>query len=137
MRFVYHHRTAGRGGEGVHITSVVRGLLAAGHEGELISPPGVDPLRTAEYGAPYQGDGDGHVHVVPNAIDPSRFARTAREAVRVRLGLENTTVIGFAGWFDRWDRLDRLVDLLKELHPVYPDARLLLVGDGPVARDLS
>ena len=47
MRFVYHHRTQGRGGEGVHIAHVVRALGAAGHEVAVVSPPGVDPLGSA------------------------------------------------------------------------------------------
>src|SRR4051812_6992206 len=47
MEFVYHHRTNGRGGEGVHIMGVVRALEAAGHSVELLGPPGVDARRTA------------------------------------------------------------------------------------------
>lgn len=50
MRFVYHHRTQGRGAEGTHIAEIVRGLRQAGHEVLLLSPPGVDPLRTAGSG---------------------------------------------------------------------------------------
>ena len=47
MHFLYHHRTAGRGAEGNHIMSVVRALEAEGHTVTIISPPGVDPRRTA------------------------------------------------------------------------------------------
>lgn len=47
MDFVYHHRTNGRGGEGVHIMGMVRALEAAGHAVNLLGPPGVDPRRTA------------------------------------------------------------------------------------------
>jgi len=260
VRFVYHHRTQGRGGEGVHIAHVVRALAAAGHEVTVVSPPGVDPLATAG-SAPVdksdvrvtgvsrlwrwvsrrcpqvgfelleiaynlyaafrlrsplsrdpatvlyeryafflflstwlarrrgltivlevnevagvqrarglvleriarrieratfrradavlvvssflaaevlrRGGRDGHVHVIPNAVDaepppsPSERAR-AREA----LGLAENVVIGFLGWFDRWDRLDMLVDAFADLHQSRPRARLLLVGDGPVAAEL-
>lgn len=261
MQFIYHHRTAGRGGEGVHITSVVNALKAAGHRVDLVSPPRSNPLRpTASapldkgaadasgivrlwkwiscscpqflfelielsynfyaaarllprlcrrapsvyygrhafflcagtflaraFGKPVilevnevagiprarsqtfvrlarwlelqtfsradeiitvsaflqrevlrLGGREGHVHVVPNAIDPSAYRRTGQGAkIRERLGLSGTSILGFVGWFDRWDRLDRLIDLLKELHGDYPALRLLLVGDGPVARELA
>lgn len=260
MRFVYHHRTAGRGGEGVHISSVVLALTAAGHRVEVVSPPGVDPLRSTDavpldkgavllsgmarlwkwiscscpqfvfelleltynayaavrlllafrrdeptvYYERYafflfagvwlaklcdkpvilevnevagvqraraqtfvplarwlerktfsradeivtvssflrrevlqRGGREGHVHVVPNAIDPARFRHGGGKAVRERLDLNGASVVGFVGWFDRWDRLDRLIDVVRDLRQVYPAARLLLVGDGPVASELS
>jgi len=260
MRFVYHHRTSGRGGEGVHIGGVVRALRAAGHHVDVVSPPGIDPLRGAVavpldkgavdisgivrlwkwiscffpqalfevaellynvyaairlvpllcrrretvyyeryafflcagvwlakwFGKPIilevneaagmprarplvwvrlarwferqtfsradevltvssvlqqevlrRGGRAGHVHVVANAIDPARFHGAGGALVRERLGFADTSVIGFVGWFDDWDRLDRLIDLLKELHPCHPAARLLLVGGGPVAQALA
>ena len=40
-------------------------------------------------------------------------------------------VIGFAGWFDHWDRLDFMVDVFAEVHRAHPNTRLCLVGDGP------
>lgn len=260
MRFLYHHRTAGRGGEGVHITSVVRALVAAGHHVDVVSPPGVDPLRSGaavplDKGATdvggieriwkwiscstpqglfevaelaynlyaavrllpplcrrkhdifyeryafflfagvcvarlcgrrvilevnevagvqrarsqtflrlarwservtfgladeiltvssflqrevvQRGGRPGRVHVVPNAIDPERFNQPRNQTVRCRLGLDDTVVVGFVGWFDAWDRLDRLIDVFKHVHERHSHARLLLVGDGPVASELS
>jgi glycosyltransferase involved in cell wall biosynthesis len=47
MHFVYHHRTAGRGAEGNHIMALVRALEAAGHTVSIVSPPGVEPRKTA------------------------------------------------------------------------------------------
>ncbi|HEX8984155.1 MAG TPA: hypothetical protein VF767_01935, partial [Bryobacteraceae bacterium] len=47
MHFLYHHRTAGRGAEGNHIMNVVRALEAEGHTVTVLSPPGVDPRRSA------------------------------------------------------------------------------------------
>lgn len=47
MRILYHHRTQGRGAEGVHIVSIVRALEGHGCEVLLLSPPGVDPLDEA------------------------------------------------------------------------------------------
>jgi glycosyltransferase involved in cell wall biosynthesis len=260
MRFLYHHRTAGRGGEGVHIASVVRALERQGHVVRVVSPPGVDPLANAggvpldkgsgrvrgltrlwrllsvrapqwmfelaeiaynvaggwavrkaaaafqpdvyyeryafyclagvvaarRAGCPVllevnevagverarrqtlvslcrwlerhtfsrsdeifvvssflqkevlaRGGRAGHVHVVPNAIDPARFEQAGDGAVvRSRHGLDGAFVIGFVGWFDRWDRLDLLLEVLQRLRSAHPHVRLLLVGDGPAAADL-
>lgn len=47
MKILYHHRTQGRGAEGVHIVSIVRALEGHGCEVRLLSPPGVDPLDEA------------------------------------------------------------------------------------------
>jgi glycosyltransferase involved in cell wall biosynthesis len=85
----------------------------------------------------HRGGRPGHVHVVPNAIDPSRFdAKGSGQAIRHKLGLDGAIVMGFVGWFDHWDRLDLLVDVARELRDSHPALRLLLVGDGPVAEDL-
>jgi glycosyltransferase involved in cell wall biosynthesis len=259
MRFVYHHRTQGRGGEGVHIAHVVRALEADGHSVTLVSPPGVEPLREAgtppldksdvrvgglgrfwrwvsrhwpqlgfevleiaynayaalrlrpllrrapgvvlyeRYafflflstwlakrrgmtvllevnevaGVPRarglvmeglarrlerntfrradavlavssfladevarRGARDGRVHVIPNAVDAVGAGAQDRARTRAALGLGTNTVIGFLGWFDRWDRLDLLVDVFATLHRARPETHLLLVGDGPVAADV-
>jgi glycosyltransferase involved in cell wall biosynthesis len=259
VRFVYHHRTQGRGGEGLHISQVVRALETDGHAVTVVSPPGVDPLETAgmapvdksdvrvagpsrvwrwvsrhspqvgfelleiaynlyatvrlrrllprgsgvvlyeryafflslstwlakRRGLPVvlevnevagvprarglvmeglarsieravlrradavlvvssfladearrRGAREGRVHVLPNAVADvgagSPPGRDAREA----LSLGGRTVIGFVGWFDRWDRLDLLVEVFADLHRARPETHLLLVGDGPVAADL-
>lgn len=43
MRVLYHHRTAGRNVEGVHIRGIVGALRDLGHEVRVISFPGADP----------------------------------------------------------------------------------------------
>jgi glycosyltransferase involved in cell wall biosynthesis len=264
MTFVYHHRTAGRGGEGHHIMSVVHALEARGHHVVIVSPPGIDPRRASDAapldkgstresgvrrlwkwlsvrapqvlfelaevaynvqalmavrralnerpGAVYyeryafflfasvwwarrkghtvllevnevvgierarhqlfvplarwierqtfrrathiitvstflkdeivrRGGKAATTHVFPNAIDPSRFSGpSGRERVRSALGLTDAVVVGFAGWFDAWDRLDVLIPAVAELRQAGRNIRILLVGDGPVAptlRDLA
>ena len=47
LNILYHHRTQGRGAEGVHITSIVHALQAMGHRVTVVSPPGVDPMNPA------------------------------------------------------------------------------------------
>lgn len=47
MKILYHHRTQGRGAEGVHIVSIVKALEEMGHEVTVLSPSGVDPMQHA------------------------------------------------------------------------------------------
>jgi glycosyltransferase involved in cell wall biosynthesis len=257
LRILYHHRTQGRGAEGLHIASIVHALREQGHEVTVLSPPGVDPfdpassvpvdkasvrtrglqsiwkavsrhlpnalfelleiaynvpawlrlgreLRGKHYDLVYErytfyllagafqayrnripfvleanevsgiaqrarrqafpglcsvferwvfsrctaihavsshlakrilGNGVPveRIHVVPNAFDPARVRRgEAKAELKARLGLQERTTLGFAGWFDAWDRLDFLVDVFAGLRTEHPDIALLLIGDGPV-----
>ncbi|MEW6704324.1 MAG: glycosyltransferase family 4 protein [Pseudomonadota bacterium] len=262
LNILYHHRTQGRGAEGVHIASIVRALEDAGHRVTVVSPPGVDPLNPASnapvdkanvktggiqslwkwisrhlpnalfelaeiaYNLPawwrlrkvlkterfdlvyeryafyllvgawlagrrgipfvleanevsgiehrarrqvfprlcawferrlfkrcagiltvsshlrerilHQGVPPERVQVAPNAFDVKRIeGKTGRKPeLARRLGLEGAFVFGFVGWFDHWDRLDMLIDVLAEVLPEQPQARVLLVGDGPVSAGL-
>lgn len=271
LKILYHHRTQGRGAEGVHIASIVRALRAMGHAVTVLGPPGVDALATAgaapvdksavstcganslwklisrhapgwmfefaeigynvlawwrlrqawrhgEYDLVYEryafymvagarfaarrgvpfileanevngleerarqqampdlcGCFEAHlfercagiltvssylrrlilergvhprrVRVVPNAIDPeTRCPGTYRQALQReprhavlerRYGLAGKTVIGFAGWFDHWDRLDLLLDAVQRLAPQHPDLVAMLIGDGPLSSELA
>lgn len=261
LKILYHHRTQGRGAEGLHIASIVNALREMGHSVTVLSPPGVDPLapastipvghgsagegglqrlwrfvsrslpnwmfELAEIGynlpawmrlrrelatQPYDlvyeryafyllagallcarrdipfvleanevsgienrvraqsfprfcawferrlfarctsiqtvssnlkrrivacGVPEARVDVAPNAFDVSKVqGRSRSPELARRLGLEGCTVVGFAGWFSAWDRLDLLVSTFAELLPRHPQARLLLIGDGTVAPEL-
>ncbi len=261
LRILVHHRTQGRGAEGVHLASMVRQLRQLGHRVDVLSPPGVDPLTTAgaapvdksarvrtrgvrtlwkwisrhlpgvlfelgeiaynlpaavrlsraleagydlvyeryafylvagawvagRRGIPFvleanelsglaerarpqrlprlcgaferfllarcgavvvvsstlramalaQGVDPRRVTVVPNAVEEAALAPPARDPALVqRYGLSGRRVIGFAGWFDAWDRLDLLVQAVRRLRPAHPDLVALLIGDGPGARAL-
>ncbi len=73
------------------------------------------------------------VHVVANGVDVERFEAAAGQGARVRqaLGLGLGPVIGFVGSLKSWHGTDVLLDAFTLLHPRWPTARLLLVGDGP------
>lgn len=69
--------------------------------------------------------------VVPNGFDTNRIPTSPRrEALRQRFQLDGTFVVGFAGWFDIWDRLEDLVDVLSRLLGRSQNFRLCLIGDG-------
>lgn len=262
MRILYHHRTMGRGAEGVHINSIVNAFEKLGHHVTVISPPGIDPLdhagqspldKTTEetrginslwkyvskkapqiffefleigynilsvlkirkeiknthfhfiyernayflfagalisklYGIPLVVeanevvgikrarplimkalaylietatfrtaasiftvssylkarimeviDSPNKVYITPNAIDPEEYnQKTRRNEIRQKYGIDNNIVIGFAGWFDWWDRLDLLIDVQKEIvDKGYDNVSALIIGDGPMTSDLK
>lgn len=257
MKILYHHRTQGRGAEGVHILSIVNALTALGHDVTVLSPPGIDPLENAgnapvdksnvktsgvnslwkfiskklpdfifefieivynlpamrrlenelssnnydmiyeryafymiagaikskKYNIPLvleanevngikdrarkqtfqwlcnvferflfkrcksihtvssylknmivaQGVAEENIIITPNAIDPLKFSgvKSSGELTQ-KYNLEDRIVLGFAGWFDNWDRLDILIEVFNDLKLKYPNISLLLVGDGAV-----
>ncbi|WP_428986238.1 glycosyltransferase [Streptomyces pyxinae] len=74
------------------------------------------------------------VRVVPNGIEPARFAHdpAARRAVRARLGLPpGAYVIGGVGRLVPGKRFDALVRAFAAVAAERPGIRLLLIGDGP------
>ncbi len=46
MNILYHFRTRGTGGEGVHISGIITALRKLGYKVEALSPSGVDPVHT-------------------------------------------------------------------------------------------
>lgn len=258
LHILYHHRTQGRGAEGVHIVSIVHALQRLGHRVTVLSPAGIDPLASAgdapvdkssvstsgvqsiwkwiskhlpnalfelaeiayniparrrleealrkdkfdliyeryafyltagakaakRHGIPFVleanevsgikdrarpqtflslcnrfertlfehctgiltvsshlrkmilargGIAPERVQVVPNAIEVEKFRAVTRDAsLTAKLGLTGAKVMAVCGWFDKWDRLDFLIDAVAKIAPRFPDAKLLVVGDGPV-----
>jgi len=68
------------------------------------------------------------VHVIPNGVDAERFRPDVRPAAPGTLG---SFTVGFVGSMKPWHGLDVLVEAFARLHGHAPEARLLLVGDGP------
>ena len=257
LRILYHHRTQGRGAEGLHISRIVLALREMGHEVTVVSPPGIDPLaslggQAAEradakkpgvsrlwmwisrnlpgslfevvevlynvsayirlrrimatqkfdlvyeryafflvagsflahrYGVPFvleanevngiearvrkqsfprlcrsferalfarcaaihtvssylrqkiidAGVPANRVFVAPNAFDVRAIpSKASTDDLRRKFGLQGRSVIGFAGWFSDWDRLDFFIDVLGDLAASHPGLALLLIGDGPM-----
>lgn len=73
--------------------------------------------------------------VLNNPIDLSRFQKSNRsvQSIRASLGLsENDFIIGHVGRFMDQKNHDFLIDIFNELLKKRPNAKLLLVGDGPL-----
>ncbi len=78
------------------------------------------------------------VCVVPNAVDADRFtARPPRPELLKKYGLECRKVIGFIGSFYRYEGLDILIEAFEKINAKYPQASLLLVGDGFERKNLE
>lgn len=76
--------------------------------------------------------------VVPNGVDEHALETPADgTSIRQRYQCENAVVIGFAGWFVPWHRLDALVTQFAALAKADAGLRLMLVGDGPLRMSLE
>jgi glycosyltransferase involved in cell wall biosynthesis len=67
------------------------------------------------------------VYVVPNGVDPNRFAPGLAPS---RPGRPGTWTVGFVGSLKPWHDLAILAETFALLHRRGPDSRLLVVGDG-------
>ena len=77
------------------------------------------------------------VTVAPNGFDVDRIVtNVSRDHMRQRFGFSDCIVIGFAGWFVSWDRLDLLVSVFSEIYAEDNRLRLCLVGDGDVVHEI-
>lgn len=73
------------------------------------------------------------VTVIPNAVDIEGFqlGGQADPALKAKLGLDGSVVVGFIGSFYAYEGLDLLLDALPALLQRRPDAKVLLTGGGP------
>ncbi|PQA88015.1 glycosyltransferase family 4 protein [Hyphococcus luteus] len=91
---------------------------------------GVLAARLAAAGVP-----EPRIDVIHNGVEEAFLKPAAGALVRARYGLEEQTVLGFAGFVRDWHGLDRAVRFLVETGR--EDVALLIVGDGPARPDLE
>ncbi|MCI0334961.1 MAG: glycosyltransferase family 4 protein [Planctomycetes bacterium] len=78
-------------------------------------------------------DAHQRVHVIPNGVDPDRFALSRDD----RQHKKETFTVGFVGTLKPWHGLDILLEAFSRLYQRDPSIRLLIVGDGPQRPDLE
>ena len=82
----------------------------------------------------------GKVTILPNAIDPERFrfSESARQEIRAKYGIaDDDFVVGHVGRFYPQKNHDFLIDVFAELHKQKANAKLLLLGDGPLLEHIK
>lgn len=81
----------------------------------------------------------GEVSILPNAIDTMIFKRNdvIRNEIRSKYGLQNKFVIGHVGRFHYAKNHEFLLTIFKDIAYKNRDARLLLVGDGPLREQIE
>ena len=70
----------------------------------------------------------GHIHVVPNGVDPNRFPATLAPSCPAP---PSAFTVGFVGTLKPWHGLTTLIDAIALLRASDSNVRLLIVGDGP------
>lgn len=82
---------------------------------------------------------NGKVTILPNAIDPERFKfdEVARKRIREQYGIaEDDFVMGHVGRFFSQKNHTFLVDIFAELCKGHPNSKLLMLGDGPLQKEI-
>ncbi|ANV84211.1 glycosyl transferase family 1 [Picosynechococcus sp. PCC 7003] len=72
-----------------------------------------------------------HLFVVPNGVNPDRFSEISQPSAAMPF------TVGFVGSLKPWHGLDCLIEAFAQLRQVVPEARLLIVGDGPQRQALE
>ena len=77
--------------------------------------------------------------ILNNAIDTQRFAfdLSIRAGIRKLFGYADELVIGHVGRFDVAKNQSFLLDIFSEIDKREPNAKLLLVGDGPLRKQIE
>jgi len=78
-------------------------------------------------------------HVIKNAIDISPFAYSSetRDFIRKKHDICDKLVIGHVGRFSPAKNHGFLIDIFAQIHKKFPNAVLLLVGDGSLKADIE
>jgi len=85
-----------------------------------------------------RGAAPSRVHVLPNAVNPERFAAAKNKtAIRRQYGFDGKQVVGFVGSLKPWHGTETLFQAFRNLHVAAPNTHLLIVGDGPGREELA
>lgn len=81
----------------------------------------------------------GKVNVINNAIDCEKYKykEDVRNSIRKEMNLENKFVIGHVGRFNEQKNHSYLIDIFYEIKKIKNNAYLMLVGDGPLVKDMK
>lgn len=76
--------------------------------------------------------------MLQNAVDLDLFSSNKnRDSLRKELGIENEIVFGHVGRFHESKNHKFLISLFNDLRKIYPNSKLLLVGDGSLRNEIE
>jgi glycosyltransferase involved in cell wall biosynthesis len=79
-----------------------------------------------------------HIAVLPNAADIDVFGRKYdRDGIRRKFGLLGDLIIMFVGGFYPWHDLNLLLDSFARILAKFPNAKLVLIGEGETKPDIE
>ena len=129
--FVHAHSNGGRSGVKERVSLPLKKFLASRADVLLACS-----ASAAAYMFPEEAISG--THILRNGIDTRhfQFSESERERVRVELGLSDAFVIGSVGRFSPEKNHAFMLEVLKSARKHRPDAKLLLVGDGPLLESI-
>ncbi|MBB4844137.1 glycosyltransferase involved in cell wall biosynthesis [Paucibacter oligotrophus] len=77
------------------------------------------------------------LHVMRNGVDLQRFRPVPQARVREELGLQGSPLLMSVGYLIERKGHHLAIEALARLLPRYPDARLVIVGEGPERKNLQ
>lgn len=89
--------------------------------------------NVAQYIRTFEGTAD-RIQVIPNGVDADRFSPNQPATCP---GPRDSFTVGFVGSLKPWHGLNGLVEAFAILHSFAPEARLLIVGDGPERKSIE
>lgn len=87
-----------------------------------------------------KGVPSGNIIILPNGVNTDRFypcgERNASLSIKLQI-CEQDIVVGFVGILRPWHGIDFLIKSIRPVFEKYPNLKLLLVGDGPIRREIE
>jgi teichuronic acid biosynthesis glycosyltransferase TuaC len=77
------------------------------------------------------------LHVMRNGVDLTRFRPLPQAAMRQELGLDGGPILLSVGYLIERKGHHLAIDALARLLPIFPDARLVVIGEGEERRNLE
>ncbi|MFO7889392.1 MAG: glycosyltransferase [bacterium] len=80
----------------------------------------------------------GKIQVIVNGVDEIKInPSVSSKKIKANYNLEGKTILGFVGSFHYWHGIQQLQSLIKDVLAEYTDTVFLLIGDGPLKKDME